>query len=53
MQGRWPCFHSKQILPGLSVHTIDTYRDNIKRELSAGSGVELQRQALQRVMENR
>lgn len=37
----------------LSVHTIDSHRDNIKRKLGAKSGAELQRQALQWVMEDR
>lgn len=37
----------------LSVHTIDSHRDNIKRKLGAKSGVELQRQAVQWAMKNR
>jgi DNA-binding NarL/FixJ family response regulator len=36
----------------LSTHTIDTHRENIKRKLGAATGAELNRQAVQWVLEN-
>ncbi|MDB5391852.1 MAG: LuxR family transcriptional regulator [Planctomycetaceae bacterium] len=37
----------------LSTHTIDTHRDNIKRQLELKSAAELTRAAVQWVLENR
>ena len=36
----------------LSIHTIDSHRENIKRKLGAGNAAELNRQAVQWVLEN-
>jgi DNA-binding CsgD family transcriptional regulator len=36
----------------LSAHTIDTHRENIKRKLGAETAAELNRQAVQWVLEN-
>jgi DNA-binding CsgD family transcriptional regulator len=37
----------------LSPHTIDSHRENIKRKLGAKDGAELNRKAVQWVLENR
>lgn len=36
----------------LSTHTVDTHRENIKKKLCAKSGAELNRQAIQSMLEN-
>ncbi len=36
----------------LSTHTVDTHRENIKRKLGAKTGAELNRQAIQSMLEN-
>ncbi|MFN6398945.1 MAG: response regulator [Planctomycetota bacterium] len=37
----------------LSTHTVDTHRENIKKKLGAKTGAELNRQAIQWMLENR
>jgi DNA-binding CsgD family transcriptional regulator len=36
----------------LSTHTVDTHRENIKRKLGAKNGAELNRQAIQSMLES-
>ncbi|MFN9917646.1 MAG: LuxR C-terminal-related transcriptional regulator [Pirellulaceae bacterium] len=37
----------------MSTHTVDTHRENIKRKLGVKTGAELNRRAIQAMLENR